>query len=57
MDAGTAFVLWMSVPIEVKIERKGSRKVYLSAKKIDWMLEQNVKVESQQALSALAAKD
>jgi hypothetical protein len=38
-DTGTAFVLWVSVPIEVRIERAGARKVYIKAKKISWALE------------------
>ena len=33
------FVLWLSVPIEVKVEKKGSRNLYISARKIAWSLE------------------
>lgn len=52
-NTGTAFVLWISIPIEVKIERKGARKVYARAKKVNWHLEQPSKAEGQK-LSAFA---
>lgn len=32
-------MLWVSVPLEVRIEKAGSRKVYVSAQKVKWALE------------------
>ena len=43
MNTGTVAVLWVSVPLEVKIEKAGSRKVYVSARKVKWALETNEK--------------
>ena len=55
LDAGTAFVLWISIPIEVRIERKNTRKIYVKARKVDWALRpSNVEAEGQ-ALSACAS--
>jgi len=31
-------VLWVSIPIEVRIEKAGSKKVYVSAQKVRWAL-------------------
>jgi len=45
LDAGTAFVLWISIPIEIRIERAGSRKIYIKARKIRWAIQQNVETE------------
>ena len=46
-DTGTAFILWVSIPIEVRIERKGSRRVYVKARKIKWELEPTKETEGQ----------
>ncbi len=46
MNTGTQAVLWVSVPLEARIEKAGSRKVYVSAKKIRWALEATRQAES-----------
>ncbi len=46
MNTGTQAVLWVSVPVEVRIERAGSRKVYVSARKVKWALESPKPAES-----------
>ncbi len=52
-DAGTGFVLWILIPIEVRIKRAGARKVQISARKIKWALKAPRKAEGQK-LSAFA---
>ena len=54
LNAGTAFVLWISIPIEVQIERKNSRKIYVRAKKVNWTLRPNNVEAEGQLLSASA---
>ena len=45
MNTGTAAILWVSVPVEVRIEKAGSRKVYVSAKRVRWALEPSNQAE------------
>ncbi len=48
LDTGTAFVLWVSMPIEVRIERAGARKVYVKANKVKWALtESPIKIKTE----------
>ena len=54
MNTGTQAVLWVSVPLEVRIEKAGSRKVYVSARKVKWALDAEAKAESL-TLSAFAS--
>ena len=56
MNTGTQAVLWVSVPLEVRIEKAGSRKVYVSARKVKWALGDSTKAESPK-LSASALVD
>ena len=51
-EVGIAAVLWVSVPLEVRIEKAGSHKVYVSAQKVQWALEPTRRAEGQR-LSAL----
>ena len=53
MNTGTVAILWVSVPREVRIEKAGSRKVYVSAQKVKWALEPTRRAEGHK-LSALA---
>jgi len=53
LNTGTQAVLWVSVPLEVRIERAGSRKVYVSARKVKWALEPTKQAEGHK-LSAFA---
>ncbi len=53
MNTGTQAVLWVSVPVEVRIEKAGSRKVYVSARKVRWALDSSKQAEGH-TLSACA---
>ena len=53
MNAGSQAILWVSVPVEVRIEKAGGRKVYVSARKVRWALEPTKRAEGHK-LSALA---
>jgi len=52
LNTGTVAILWVSVPVEVRIEKAGSKKVYVSARKVKWALEPSKQAEGQK-LSAL----
>ena len=53
LNTGTVAVLWVSVPVEVRIEKAGGRKVYVSARKVRWALEPTKQAEGHK-LSAIA---
>ncbi len=54
MNTGTQAILWVSVPLEVRIERAGSRKVYVSARKVRWTLGDGQQAEGSYKPSAAA---
>ena len=48
INTGSQAILWVSVPIEVMTEKAGSKKVYVSARKVQWALGDPHEAESQQ---------
>lgn len=54
-EHGIAAILWVSVPLEVRIEKAGSRKVYVSARKVRWALDSLRQAEGSHRLSAVAS--
>gem|GEM_PF-6412081 len=49
-------MLWVSVPIEVRTEKAGSKKVYVSARKVRWALGDPYEAESQQLSASFSEK-
>ena len=44
-------ILWVSIPIEIRVRARGARQIVVSAKKVNWALEEDQKTPEILSLS------